>query len=306
MASAALTVDGLSKHYEGIRAVDGVNFSVGEGEMFGIVGPDGAGKTTLFRMLCGIIRPGGGSAAIFGKNIAEHQEAVKREIGYFSQKFTLYGDLTVDENMEFFAEIHEVFDYMERREELLEFTRLAPFRKRRADRLSGGMKQKLALACTLIHRPKVIFLDEPTTGVDPLSRTDFWRILSGLLKSGITIVMSTPYMDEAERCGRIALMNNGRLMAVDSPANVKKMLDGVVLEVHCADVRGAQRALKNDPGMMDVQAIGGRLNVVVASAAAGHAAVALALGKNGIAITGWREINPSLENVFISLVTRAA
>ncbi len=301
-----LAVNALAKSFGEIRAVDGINFSVNEGEMFGIVGPDGAGKTTMFRMLCGIMRPSAGDASIFGHSILDSQEEIKKQIGYFSQRFTLYGDLTVDENMEFFAEIHDVRDYRNRREELLEFTRLTPFRGRLADRLSGGMKQKLALACTLIHRPRIIFLDEPTTGVDPVSRMDFWRILSSLLKTRITIVMSTPYMDEAERCGRIALMDKGSLMAVDTPSNIKKMLDGEVLEIVCTGVRAARQSLVGVEGVLDVQAFGDRLNVVVKSGAAGHPAVESALRSSGAEITGWRVISPSLENVFISLITRAA
>ena len=299
-------VEGLAKDFDGIRAVNGVSFSVNEGEMFGIVGPDGAGKTTTFRMLCGIMRPTGGGARIFGRDLLESQREIKKQIGYFSQRFTLYGDLTVDENMEFFAEIHDLPDYRERREELLEFTRLAPFRNRLAGRLSGGMKQKLALACTLIHRPRIIFLDEPTTGVDPISRMDFWRILSSLLKTNITIVMSTPYMDEAERCSRVALMDKGGLIAVDTPSNIKKMMKGEVLEIVCSRVRAARRALDGVEGVLDVQAFGDRLNVVVINGARDFPAVESALRRAGSEITDWRAISPSLENVFISLVTRAA
>lgn len=302
----ALIIEGLAKSFGAMRAVDGISLTVREGEMFGIVGPNGSGKTTLFRMLCGIMKPSGGTARIFGHDIQNGMEQIKRQIGYFSQRFTLYGDLTVDENIEFFAEIHDVPDYGEWREELLAFTRLTPFRARLADRLSGGMKQKLALACTLIHRPRMIFLDEPTTGVDPISRMDFWKILSALLKANITIVMSTPYMDEAERCSRVALMNKGAVIALDTPAHIKERMRGEVLEVVCGEIRTAARLLKGAGGILDVQTFGDRLNVVVNESEAGFVNIESILRNGGIAITDWRPVKPSLENVFISLITHAA
>ena len=200
---------GLGRSFNDVVAVHDLELSVVQGEMFGIVGPDGAGKTTTMRLLCGILVPTSGTASVLGHDIVNEPDMVKREIGYLSQKFSLYGDLSVDENIEFFAEINKVYDFKKQRDELLEFTRLTPFRDRLAANLSGGMKQKLALACTLIHTPKIIFLDEPTTGVDPVSRRDFWKILQSLLRGGTTIVMSTPYLDEAERCSRVALMNQG-------------------------------------------------------------------------------------------------
>ncbi|KAF0146874.1 MAG: ABC-type transport system ATPase component, partial [Ignavibacteria bacterium] len=198
-----IKINDLKKSYGSVLAVDGVNYNVNRGEMFGLVGPDGAGKTTTIRMLVGLLNPDSGYAKVLGYDLLSQKNLIKDEIGYLSQKFSLYGDLTIDENIEFFADIHGVKHFEERRDELLEFTRLTPFRDRLADKLSGGMKQKLALACTLIHKPKIIFLDEPTTGVDPVSRRDFWKILSNLLKEGITIFMSTPYLDEAERCNRV-------------------------------------------------------------------------------------------------------
>ncbi|MBM2841724.1 MAG: ABC-type transport system ATPase component, partial [Bacteroidetes bacterium] len=188
MSSAIETKD-LSRSFGDIKAVDRISLTINEGEMFGLVGPDGSGKTTTIRMLCGILAPTSGSATVLGHDIIKQSEKVKKEIGYLSQRFSLYGDLSIDENIEFFAEINKVYDFKQQREELLDFTRLKPFRDRLAERLSGGMKQKLALACTLIHTPKVILLDEPTTGVDPVSRRDFWKILQSLIKQGITIVM---------------------------------------------------------------------------------------------------------------------
>ena len=303
MNSEAIKIEGLTKTFEGITAVDGLNLSIEKGEMFGIVGPDGAGKTTTFRMLTGILTPTSGTATLLGHDLVKESEEIKKEIGYLSQRFSLYGDLTVDENIEFFAEINEVFDYKERREELLEFTRLTPFRDRLADQLSGGMKQKLALACTLIHRPKIIFLDEPTTGVDPVSRRDFWKILSSLLKENITIVMSTPYLDEAERCGRVALVNQGKVMVVDTPQKLKGLMDGEVIEVVSDQIRRAAGVLLHHPSVKDVQAFGDRLNVVVENSKRDFPLVERTLAEANIHIAEWRVINPSLENIFISMMS---
>ncbi len=304
MNAEAITVDNLSKSFAEIKAVDNLQFSVGQGEMFGIVGPDGAGKTTTIRMLCGILAPTSGTAIVLGHDIVKKPDEVKKQIGYLSQRFSLYGDLSIDENIEFFAEINNLYDYKQRREELLEFTRLTPFRDRLAEKLSGGMKQKLALACTLIHTPKLIFLDEPTTGVDPVSRRDFWRILQSLLKDGITIVMSTPYLDEAERCARVALMSKGQVMKVDEPNNLKKLMQGEVIEIVCGRVRDAAKILKGGKLGKEVQTFGDRLNVVVESSATELPLIKGALSAGGITIESWRVISPSLENVFISLLTQ--
>jgi drug efflux transport system ATP-binding protein len=301
--SSAIDIQQLSKSFGTIKAVDNVSMSIRQGEMFGLVGPDGAGKTTTIRMLCGILAPASGTAAVLGHDIVKEPDAVKREIGYLSQRFSLYGDLSIDENIEFFAEINGVYDFKPRREELLEFTRLTPFRDRLAEKLSGGMKQKLALACTLVHTPKIIFLDEPTTGVDPVSRRDFWRILQSLLKSGITIVMSTPYLDEAERCTRVALMSNGSIMEVDEPANLKKLMKGEIIEIVCERVRDAATLLKGSSLAREVQTFGDRLNVVVDDSAKEFRAIEAALKQQKIPVESWRVISPSLENVFISLLT---
>lgn len=293
----------ITKDFETVKAVDSLDLVVNQGEMFSIVGPDGAGKTTTIRMLCGIIKPTSGKIKILGYDFsAENLDEIKKHIGYFSQRFSLYTDLTVDENIEFFAEIHQVNNYKQRREELLEFTRLKPFRTRLADKLSGGMKQKLALACTLIHKPKIIFLDEPTTGVDPVSRRDFWKILSNLLKEGITIVMTTPYLDEAERCTRVGLMNQGKLMVVDTPQKVKSLMKGTVVEVVCNNIRKSFNLLKQVPDITEVQAFGDRLNIVVSDIDKDTALIQNKLKNEGIEIINWRIIPPSLENVFISLL----
>ena len=299
----ALDIRGLKKAFGDTQAVRGIDLTIDRGELFGIVGPDGAGKTTLIRMLCGIVKPDEGSASILGFDLVTQLQEIKQRIGYLSQRFTLYPDLSVDENIEFFAEIHEVKDYKKRQEELLEFTRLTPFRTRLADKLSGGMKQKLALACTLVHTPEIIFLDEPTTGVDPVSRRDFWKILSELLKNGITIVMTTPYLDEAERSSRVALMNNGEILVADTPQNVKRRMKEKVMEIVTPDIHHAYDAIKRMPAAHEVQAFGDRLNVVLA-ADHNEDEVRELLESEGIPITQMRTVQPSLENVFISLMKK--
>ncbi len=257
-----IKINDLKKSYDDVEAVHGVTYEVGKGEMFGLVGPDGAGKTTTIRILCGLLNPDSGEALTFDKNITKNRKEIQDQIGYLSQKFSLYGDLTVDENIEFFADIHGVKNYEERRNELLEFTRLTAFRERLADNLSGGMKQKLALACSLIHRPKILYLDEPTTGVDPVSRRDFWKILSSLLKEEITIFMTTPYLDEAERCNRVALMHKGKIISLDTPKKIKESINREVIEIVCSNAREAQKLVKENT-RYEVQMFGDRVNVMV-------------------------------------------
>jgi ABC-2 type transport system ATP-binding protein len=296
-----IEVKGLSKSFGNVDAVMGIDIIIKKGEMFGLVGPDGAGKTTVIRLLCGIVDADEGDGRIFGYDFKSEKGKIKNHIGYLSQKFSLYGDLTVDENIEFFAEINGIRDYKKRRDELLEFTRLIPFRKRLAANLSGGMKQKLALACTLIHTPDIIFLDEPTTGVDPVSRRDFWKILFSLLSRGITIVMTTPYLDEAERCTRLGMMHEGKFIATGGLQDIKKLMKGVVVEIVCDMIREAYGLLKQNASVMETQTFGDRLNIVIENEN-GLQPVKAALESRGIKVTDMRIIEPSLENIFISMV----
>jgi len=295
----------LVKSYDSIVAVNNINLEIIEGEMFGLVGPDGAGKTTTIRILCGLLKIDSGSVEVLGSELKKNKKTIQNQIGYLSQKFSLYGDLSIDENIEFFADIHNVKDFKKRRDELLAFTRLTQFRDRLAEKLSGGMKQKLALACSLIHKPKLLFLDEPTTGVDPVSRRDFWKILSDLQKEGITILMTTPYLDEAERCNRVALMNNGKIIAVDTPQNIKNSIHKQVIEIICDDIKKAYAVLKEKYDT-DVQIFGDRLDVVVDNVDQSLKDLNSIFEKNNIELLSHRTITPSLENVFIHLVKKAS
>lgn len=304
----AVRLDSVTKIFreEGqpdIVAVDNLSLSIRKGEIFSLVGPDGAGKTTTIRMMCGVLSPTSGSVIITGLDQHTHHEAIKRKIGYLSQRFSLYGDLTVDENIDFFAEIHRMKDFRKRKEELLDFMRLTSFRDRLAERLSGGMKQKLALACTLIHTPEVIFLDEPTTGVDPVSRRDFWKILSSVLKSGISIVMATPYLDEAERSARVALLNKGQLLLVDTPERIRSSFGQRVLEIISDNPREALHILRRIPTIRSAQLFGDRLHIVVEEESGVRDALESELRSRGISIRSIRPVAPSLEDVFISRIS---
>ena len=303
-APRAIDVRGLRKTFGELIAVDSLDLTVPPGEIFGLVGPDGAGKTTTMRMLCGILDPDAGEAQVAGADVRRQPEAVKRRIGYMSQRFSLYGDLTVAENLRFYAKIYHVPEAERRRreEELLAFSRLAPFRARQAQYLSGGMKQKLALACTLIHTPTVLFLDEPTTGVDPVSRREFWKILYALLKDGVTVFVSTPYMDEAERCHRVALMDRGRLLRCDTPAALKRQMQGELLEIMAEPQREAKALLSAHPQVRGVQVFGDRLHVWVDRAGINEGALRAALQQRDVIVSHVRRVIPSLEDVFISMV----
>ena len=306
MSAEALSFAGVTHNYGQRAALSDVTLAVRSGEMFGLIGPDGAGKTTAIRLACGLLRPASGQVRVFAQDPAAEHRAITALIGYLSQRFSLYGDLTIDENIAFQAEIHGVRGYARERDRLLDMTQLTPFRGRRADRLSGGMKQKLALACTLIHRPRLLLLDEPTTGVDPVSRREFWKLLSEFLAAGLTIVMATPYLDEAERCGRVALLHEGAVMALDEPATLQSALPGIMLEVSAEGARPPIDALSRLTGVDDVQLFGDRAHVRL-SGESGDAVerVATGLKEAGIAAATVRAVPASLEDVFIHLVTRA-
>ncbi len=308
---AAITFDRVTKRYGELTAVDQVSLTIEQGEMFGLIGPDGAGKTTAIRMACGLLRADAGTIRVRGHDPVKQHRAITADLGYLSQRFSLYGDLSIDENIAFFAEIHGVHNYRASRDRLLEMTQLTPFRSRRADRLSGGMKQKLALACTLVHEPKILLLDEPTTGVDPVSRREFWKLLSEFLSRGLTIVMSTPYLDEAERCGRVALLHDGHLLAINRPQRLQAELEGQLLEVSVRDGRPPLDVLRSIPGIGDVQSFGDRAHVRVPDGATPVAPsdIAQALERTGASGVLVRPIAASLEDVFIDLIsatTRAA
>ncbi len=305
---SGITARGLRKAFADRVAVDRLDLEVRPGEIFGLVGPDGAGKTTALRLLCGILDPDAGDAEVGGRSVRQDPEGVKALVGYMSQRFSLYGDLTVAENIYFFANLfHVPADERRRREqELLEASRMTPFRDRLARNLSGGMKQKLALTCTLIHRPQILFLDEPTTGVDPVSRRDFWKILYGLVRQGMTLVVSTPYMDEAERCNRLAFMHQGRLLRCASPRELKQNLPGDLIEVAGAPAHDLSERLRGLPFVDGLQLFGSRLHVQVARAGEGLALIDHALRQAGVQGHTLRQIAPSLEDVFISLVRSPA
>jgi ABC-2 type transport system ATP-binding protein len=302
MTTRAIEFTNVVKRYGSVEALRDVSFHVEGGEMFGLIGPNGAGKTTAIRAICGLLHIDGGSIRVLGADPVQQHRQVTGSIGYLSQRFSLYGDLSIDENIAFFAEIHGLRDYRARRDRLLEMTQLSQFRDRLADQLSGGMKQKLALACTLVHEPKVIVLDEPTTGVDPVSRREFWKLLSQFLAQGITIVMSTPYLDEAERCSRIALLHEGKVLALDQPGRLRSQLAGTLFEVIVASPRESLDRLAARPEIASAQVFGDRLHVWIerddrdAALRVFNDAAAAA----GIAPAGVRPIVPSLEDVFIA------
>jgi ABC-2 type transport system ATP-binding protein len=295
---------GLTRTFPGVTAVDGLTLTVAEGEIFGLVGPDGAGKTTTMRLLTAIMAPTAGEAWVAGHHVVREAEAVKEQIGYMSQRFGLYPDLTVLENILFYADIYGVPRRGRdlRIDRLLAFSNLAPFKKRLAGNLSGGMKQKLGLACALIHTPKVLFLDEPTNGVDPVSRRDFWRILYQLLREKVTLFVSTAYLDEAERCSRLALIHRGRLHAVGTPQEVKQLMRGTIVEVRVPQARRAAAALRTRIAGSVVGLFGDRIHVLTEDPGETAAQVDAALADAGIAHSAPQRAEPTLEDVFVSVL----
>ncbi len=299
-----IETDQLARAFGDVVAVDGLCLQVRPGEIFGLVGPDGAGKTTTIRLLAAIMDPTGGSARVAGFDTVTEPEPIKRRIGYMAQRFNLYGDLSVWENLNFFADVFEVAgsERRERIERLLNFARLTEFRDRRAAHLSGGMQKKLALACTLIHTPEIIFLDEPTTGVDPVSRREFWGILTDLHLEGITLVISTPYMDEAERCSRVGLMYQGSLVVCDTPERVKAMTRGELIALWPSDPRRAKDILARHGEVLEVQTYGDQLRLFVRDAGSAMGWIDTALAAHGVEVLEMRPTRPRMEEAFISLI----
>ena len=288
----------LTRKFGDLTAVDRVNLEIAEGEIFALVGPDGAGKTTILRLLCGLMNPTEGSITVAGYDVTKELDAVKDQIGYMAQRFGLYGDLTVDENMAFYGDLFGIVgkERAELSARLLHMTRMEPFRKRLAAKLSGGMKQKLALMCTLLHKPRVLFLDEPTNGVDPVSRRDFWAILYQLVRDGLTVFVATAYLDEAERANRVALMNRGRLIRCDTPRALREDLDHSYYKIDSADHRKTRELLQTQHGVLSVLPAGEDLRLILDEQAASAEEL------NSITPFTWQRVAPSLEDVFIALV----
>ncbi len=307
-AVPAVRVHELSRAFGTLQAIDNVSFSVVPGEIFGLVGPDGAGKTTLMRMLAGVLAPDHGRIELDGIDVQHQSEQAKRHLSYMPQRFGLYEDLTVAENIFFYGELFSVAtsDRRTRSETLLHAAGLTDFRHRRAGQLSGGMKQKLGLICALIHTPRVLLLDEPTTGVDPVSRRDFWAILYQLREQGVTIVLSTAYMDEAERCTRLALVHGGRIRQCDTPARLKAAMPGSLLELVAADPRAIHGALRHQPGVLGSLLMGDRVHVRVDNATRRMPQLNNFLGEQGLDIQGMEQVEPGIEDVFVALLDEEA
>jgi len=299
-----IQVDGLIKRFAAFTAVDRLSFSVNRGEIFGLVGPDGAGKTATMRMLAGVMRPDGGAILIDGVDAVADPEETKQHVSYMPQRFGLYEDLTVDENIRFYADLFEVPPAVrrERAARLLAAAGMTHFGKFRAGQLSGGMKQKLGVICALVHKPKILLLDEPTTGVDPVSRRDFWRILYGLREDGVTIVISTAYLDEAERCNRLTLMHSGRALYCDTPAALKTHMPGTLVAISSADGRAVRSAITGQPGVSQVLLVGDGVHAVVDDADARIPQLRDALRIAGVSISDVAVAVPSIEDVFVALL----
>jgi ABC-2 type transport system ATP-binding protein len=302
--SAAIVVRDLTRSFPGLKAVNGLSFDVQYGEIFGLVGSDGAGKTTTMRILAGILLPDSGAAEVAGFDVVHNPERVKQQISYMSQRFGLYEDLTVDENIRFYAEVFDVKRtvYKQRSEQLLQAADMQPFRQRLAGKLSGGMKQKLGLICALIHTPRVLLLDEPTNGVDPVSRRDFWKILYSLLGEGVAILSSTAYLDEAERCHRVALVHEGRLLFCDQPDRLKSKLQNRVIAVSTSDPRGARAAIAGTGGVRSVVLVGDGMHLLVDDAARLMPRLSGRMDAAHIPYSSVESVTASLDDVFVNAV----
>ena len=303
-SNAIIWTQHLTRDFGKTHAVVGLDVSIERGEIFGLVGPDGAGKTTTLRLLAGLLNISEGAASVIGFDLQRHAESIKPKIGYMAQQFSLYGDLSVWENLDFFADLYDVTGpaRRERTDRLLEFARLTEFRDRRAANLSGGMQKKLALACTLIHEPDILLLDEPTTGVDPVSRREFWDILTELHLNGTTIVVSTPYMDEAERCQHVGLMYEGQLIVCDEPQRIQAQVAGELIELRPDDAPRAREVLSNAPGVLEMQTYGDLLRVFLDSATKRLPDIEALLHAQHVGYRDLRQTQPRMEEAFVSLI----
>lgn len=298
-----IEVENLVKKYGDLTAVNNVSLSVERGDLVGIIGPDGAGKTTFLRMLAGALQPTSGAIVVNDKTFAKNRLELKSEIGYLSQVSQAYGDLTVWENIEFFGKIRKVRDWRERGEQLLEFARLNDFKSRLADQLSGGMRQKLGICCAVIHEPIILILDEPTTGVDPVSRRELWLILASFLRNSMTILVSTPYLNEAERCNKVALFNQGKLLRYNTVPALTSEMSLRVYEIHSKNLRGAFAAVSRFHFVENVVVLGDRINFVTNQIDGGSARSVLeAVRKETDQEAEMKEIGASLDNIFTSLI----
>ena len=297
-------VEALTKRFAGITAVDHLSFAVSQGEIFGLVGPDGAGKTTTMRMLAGVMQPNDGAIVIDGVDVVTQPERAKHHVSYMPQRFGLYEDLTVDENIRFYADLFGIAPKIreERAHQLLNASGMNDFRRRLAGQLSGGMKQKLGLTCSLIHTPRTLLLDEPTTGVDPVSRREFWQILYSLREEGVTILISTSYLDDAERCNRLALLHDSRLMYCDTPNALKKLLPGALVAISSPAARSVQSALAPLEGVSSVVLVGDGVHAMVDDAGRRIPEISQALAAAGIAIDQIGAVTPSIEDLFVGLL----
>ena len=304
-ATAAIEVNGLTKRFGALTAVENLSFSVHPGEIFGLVGPDGAGKTTTMRMLASVMRPDAGRITIDGIDVLAQPEQAKRHVSYMPQRFGLYEDLTVDENIRFYADLFEVPQnvWRSRAEAMLAAADMTPFRRRLAGQLSGGMKQKLGLTCSLVHTPRVLLLDEPTTGVDPVSRREFWQILYSLRSEGVAMVISTAYLDEAERCDRLALLHRGAMIYCDTPAGLKARMPGAMLKIIAVDPRRVRDAVRAMAGVRDVMLAGIGVHVHV-DGPARLAQIAATLAQAGLAVSRIDVVAPTIEDLFVSLLEK--
>ena len=305
MNEIVIAVNNLTKRFDDLVAVDDVNLQIHKGESFALLGPDGSGKTTTMRLLCGILTPDSGNIIINDIDISKHAEKSRAQIGYMPQRFGLYENLSVLQNINFFSDLYTVDKTIRKKriDEYLEFSRLTLFANRLARQLSGGMRQKLALICSIIHNPPILLLDEPTTGVDPVSRRDFWKILHRLLAGGMTLVISTPYMDEAERCNRIGLIHKGKMLLVNTPNELKKQLTGKVIEIKCDEPHNVSKLLKEEKSVISAQTFNDKIRVLLDEGANPQNILSLLTSK-GMNVVNVKEVIPNVEDIFISKLAK--